>query len=163
MITAMDIKDGLIVTGSHDNALKVWDIERKKGISFDNKRGHINQVTQAMVWDEQSVLSASADRTVRYFDIKEAESNEDYQGVVMRGHAAGVTQLKRLNNSFSRAVSAGMDGTVRIWDVLSGICTGEFGDHEGVTVSRVAMNRNFLVSYSDHNNLMIVRDFEKGA
>jgi WD40 repeat protein len=55
-----------------------------------------------------------------------------------------------------------MDGTVRIWDVTSGICTGEFGDHDGITVSRVAMNKNFLVSYSDNNNLMIVRDFETG-
>jgi hypothetical protein len=26
MITAMDVRHGLVVTGSQDNALKVWDI-----------------------------------------------------------------------------------------------------------------------------------------
>lgn len=107
-------------------------------------------MTHALIWDERSVLSASADRTVRYFDIKEAEEmQEDYTGVVMKGHGAGVTQLKRLNNSYSRAVSASMDGTVKIWDVTSGLCTGDFGGHQGVAVSRIAMNRGFLVSYSD--------------
>ena len=55
-----------------------------------------------------------------------------------------------------------MDGTVRIWDVNSGICTGEFGDHDSIGISRMAMNPKFLISYSDQNNTMIVRDFEKG-
>lgn len=81
----------------------------------------------------------------------------------MRGHSAGVTQLKRLNNSFNRVVSAGMDGNVRIWDVESGICTGEFGDHDGIAISKLGMNKSFLVSYSDQNNLLIVRDFITGS
>jgi|LauGreDrversion4_2_1035121.scaffolds.fasta_scaffold711991_1 WD40 repeat protein len=116
-----------------------------------------------MVWDETSVISASADRTIRYWDLVAAESEgEYYSGIIMRGHLAGVTQLKRLNNSFNRVVSAGMDGTVRIWDVNSGICTGEFGDHDSIGISRLAMNPKFLISYSDQNNTMIVRDFEKG-
>jgi WD40 repeat protein len=72
-----------------------------------------------------------------------------YNGVVMKGHLAGITQLKRLNNSYTRVVSGSMDGTCRIWDVESGICTGEFGDHNGVGISRIAMNQNFFVSYSD--------------
>ena len=67
----------------------------------------------------------------------------------MKGHLAGITQLKRLNNSYTRVVSGSMDGTCRIWDVESGICTGEFGDHNGVGISRIAMNQNFFVSYSD--------------
>ena len=81
----------------------------------------------------------------------------------MRGHGYGVTQLKRLNNSFNRAVSAGIDGAIKIWDVSSGICTGEFDDHESIAISRIAMNRRFLVSYSDQNNMLVIRDIEKGA
>lgn len=30
MITCMDVSKGLIVTGSKDNMVKVWDIQRKK-------------------------------------------------------------------------------------------------------------------------------------
>lgn len=87
-----------------------------------------------MVWDESSVVSASADRTIRYWDLSAADQDEDYEGVVMRGHAAGVTQLKRLNNSFTRAVTASIDGTARIWDVTRGLCTGEYGGHDGIAI-----------------------------
>ncbi len=143
--------------------VKVWDIAKKRGVSFDHKRGHINEVTQVMVWDESSVVSASADRTVRYFDLKEEEiQGEEYEGVVMRGHSMGVTQLKRLNQSMNRVVSASMDGTVRIWDVFTGACTGMFDDHENIGITKIAMNSKFLVSYSDQNNLLILRDFERG-
>lgn len=45
MITALDIKRGILVSGGNDNAVKVWDIAKKKGVSFDSRRGHINQVT----------------------------------------------------------------------------------------------------------------------
>jgi hypothetical protein len=45
-----------------------------------------------MVWDESSVLSASADKSIRYYDLTEArEQGEEYRGVVMKGHMAGVT------------------------------------------------------------------------
>jgi hypothetical protein len=40
-----------------------------------------------------------------------------------------------------------MDGTIRIWDVCSGLCTGEFGDHGGIGISKVSMNQKVLVSY----------------
>jgi WD40 repeat protein len=35
MITALDIKGNLVVSGSRDNAVKVWDIQKKRGISFE--------------------------------------------------------------------------------------------------------------------------------
>ena len=31
-----------------------------------------------MVWDDTSVISASADKTVRYWDLTAAEENENY-------------------------------------------------------------------------------------
>jgi WD40 repeat protein len=67
----------------------------------------------------------------------------------MRGHTQGVNQIKRLNNSHTRVVSSSMDGTIRIWDVTSGVCTGEFGDHDGIGISRFGMNSNYLMSFSD--------------
>ena len=51
MISCMDIKDGLLVTGGYDSAVKVWDIKKKKGYSFDHFKGHMNQVTKVLVWD----------------------------------------------------------------------------------------------------------------
>lgn len=45
MISALDIQGRLVVSGSRDNAVKVWDIQKKRGVTFEVQRGHINWIT----------------------------------------------------------------------------------------------------------------------
>jgi WD40 repeat protein len=45
MISALDIQGRLVVSGSRDNAVKVWDIKKKRGVTFEVQRGHINWIT----------------------------------------------------------------------------------------------------------------------
>lgn len=35
MISALDINGRLVVSGSRDNAVKVWDIQKKRGVTFE--------------------------------------------------------------------------------------------------------------------------------
>jgi WD40 repeat protein len=44
-LTALDIKHGLVVSGSEDNTVKVWDLAKKRGLTFDKQRGHMSQIT----------------------------------------------------------------------------------------------------------------------
>jgi WD40 repeat protein len=66
MITAIDMNHGLIVSGGKDNQVKIWDIKSKKVYSFSK---HMNLITQVLVWDETCALTASADRSIRFWDI----------------------------------------------------------------------------------------------
>lgn len=154
MITALDANFGLIVSGGKDNLVKVWDIKTKKAFTFTK---HMNVVTQAMAWDETSALTASADRSIRYWDIKDPNESK-----YLKSHGASVTQIKRLNHSSNRAVSASIDTTVKIWDVFSGTCLNTYEGHCS-GVQRIAMNPMYLASYSDSDGLLMVRDFEKGS
>lgn len=54
-----------------------------------------------------------------------------------------------------------MDGTIKLWEVYSGKLLQSYDEH-GSAVQRVAMNSNYMASYSDQNNLLIVRDINKG-
>lgn len=110
-----------------------------------------------MIWDENSALTASADRSIRYWNIKDGTK----EGLLLRGHGASVTQLQRLNNSYNRAVSASLDKTVKVWDIYSGTCLATYRGHQG-GVQRIAMNPLYLASYSNSDGLLIVRDLEKG-
>jgi WD40 repeat protein len=126
-ITAIDAKNGVICSGSRDTKVKVWDIDRKKGWTFEGK--HSAQVNKVLIWDEFSVFSASVDKSIRYFDIRDwGNPNENFTedskcengyhfSKHFIGHKASVTQLKRLNNSHTRLVSASLDSTVKIWDI----------------------------------------------
>ena len=83
MITALDANHGIIVSGSKDNLVKIWDTKTKKAFTFSK---HMNVVTQAIAWDSQSALTASADRSIRYWDIKQPD-----ECVHLKGHGAAVT------------------------------------------------------------------------
>ena len=48
MIEALDMKDGIIVSGGRDFKVKVWDTNKKQAVSLD---GHGNWVQKAMIWD----------------------------------------------------------------------------------------------------------------
>ena len=48
MISSLDANHGIIVSGSKDNLVKIWDIKSKKAYTFNK---HMNVVTQALVWD----------------------------------------------------------------------------------------------------------------
>ena len=86
------------------------------------------------MWDESSVLSASVDKSIRFWDIKNPDDS-----VHLKGHGAAVTQIKRLNNSYSRAVSSSLDGKVKIWEIYSGECLHTFDGHSS-GVNKIAMN-----------------------
>ncbi|MEM7031227.1 MAG: hypothetical protein AAF629_16815 [Chloroflexota bacterium] len=77
--------------------------------------GHFNEVNNA-IWnvDEQRILTASRDRTVRVWD---AESGKELLQLV--GPVGFVSQAI-WNSDGSRILTAGEDGTARVWDARTG-------------------------------------------
>lgn len=84
------------------------------------------------------MLSASIDRSIRYFDKRDwssefnTEDTETLNGFqyskLFKGHTKSITYLKRLNNSQSRIVSASDDSTIKIWDLHSNIYTDMYSN-----------------------------------
>jgi WD40 repeat protein len=128
-ITCMDCANGILVSGSKDCAVKIWDIEKKKGSTFLGK--HSNQINQVLLWDENSAFSSSVDKTIRYFDVRDwgasnenftrdSESLNGYQfSKYFMGHKRSITKLMRLNNSHNRIVSTSEDASIKIWDLYA--------------------------------------------
>jgi WD40 repeat protein len=112
-------KDGrLVLSGSHDNTVKVWDVETAHAIK--TFRGHDSWVRAcAFSPDGRLVLSGSHDTRARTWGITDYEEIRVLQGKVLRGHYDAV-----LNASFShkddRIVTASRDRTARTWDFHSG-------------------------------------------
>ena len=77
------------------------------------------------------MLSGSIDRSMRFFDMRDWQSDiytddvETLNGFqyskLLRGHTKSITFMKKLNDSHSRIVSASDDSTIKIWDLNSNI------------------------------------------
>ena len=65
MITALDVKGSLIASGSKDATVRVWDIDRKKAFNFYAR--HSLTVSQVKIWDENNIVSAGIDHSIRSF------------------------------------------------------------------------------------------------
>ena len=103
-LTALDASNGVIVSGSRDTSVKIWDVEKKRGWTFEGR--HRNMITKVVLWDQFSALSASIDRTIRHFDVRDWPDNLDTKNApevetlngyqyskVFMGHTRPITQL----------------------------------------------------------------------
>ncbi|KAH8834629.1 WD40-repeat-containing domain protein [Flagelloscypha sp. PMI_526] len=110
---AISLDGKYIVSGSHDNTIRIWDADTGKEIQ--KLDGHGDTTTSvAFSPDTKSVISGSGDRAVRIWDME--------SGVQLRklyGHEDMVTAVA-FSPDCNRAITGSSDKTVRIWDVQSG-------------------------------------------
>ncbi|KAK3862746.1 hypothetical protein Pcinc_031420 [Petrolisthes cinctipes] len=123
VITCLQFNYNIIVSGSDDNTLKVWNAT--SGKCMRTLTGHTGGV-----WSSQMsgnlIVSGSTDRMLRVWD---AETGECFH--TLYGHTSTV---RCLHLHGSRVVSGSRDATLRVWDVNSGVC-------EHVLVGHVAAVR----------------------
>ncbi|KAH8988296.1 WD40 repeat-like protein, partial [Lactarius hatsudake] len=104
-----------IVTGSMDNAVRVWDA--RSGLPLtDPLKGHTFMVSSvAYSPDGTNIISASYDCTVRIWDSQTGV----HIGEPLRGHTLPLTSVAYSPDG-TYIISGSMDKTVRIWNSQTG-------------------------------------------
>jgi len=102
----------LAASASGDRTIRVWDLRTQTCVQ--TFRGHRAAVTSlALRKGSRQLFSASYDRTVKVFDLGEMTYVE-----TLYGHGAEVISVDALSRE--RAISSGMDGTIRLWKIVEG-------------------------------------------
>ncbi|ETO32119.1 hypothetical protein RFI_04999, partial [Reticulomyxa filosa] len=119
-----------ICSGSLDNTIRIWDIEKTKQLTVF--KGHEDSVRSTKYGPNESgsdiantILSGSLDKSVRLWDIRSGKQTQVFDGHTSDVSAVAYSQLV-LHNLFnwfkSRPniiCSASKDNTIRFWDVRS--------------------------------------------
>ncbi|KAF5340655.1 hypothetical protein D9611_007289 [Ephemerocybe angulata] len=128
-------RDGTkVVSGSHDNAARVWDAST--GQVQKVLTGHsANCTSVAISGDGSWIVSGSDDRTVRTWDITTGKQQQ-----VLLGHTGAVKSVA-LSWDSSRICSGSDDMTLRVWDASTGIVQSIMEGHTRA-INSVAFSRD---------------------
>ena len=120
-VNAMELTSKWVVTSSADRNVKVMT---KNLQTLKTMYGHTGSVTALCVYEEELVVSGSADSTVRVWDPVEGICNH-----TLKGHTEKVLCVK-VNAEY--VVSSAEDDTIRVWLKDTGECTATLQHHGAI-------------------------------
>ncbi|KAI9011755.1 WD40-repeat-containing domain protein [Hyaloraphidium curvatum] len=141
--------DGLVVSGSSDSSMMLWDFATGERISI--LRGHASPVLDVR-FDERSIVSCSKDCTIKVWNLDTSEP--EAVGTVRRtleGHHAAVNAVYLYRNLVA---SASGDCTVKLWDLNTGGCIRDFVGHSR-GLACVQFDGRLIVSGSNDKSVKV--------
>lgn len=102
-----------LLSGGADEILRLWDIGSNGGKCVRKMVGHSGWVTHAQFWGDNTMISASTDRTVAIWDDRSGHTKVTQ----LFHHHGPVSDLLVGSRSEAFVVSASGDGTVATWDL----------------------------------------------
>ncbi len=108
-------KDGRLASGSFDHTVRIWDVAARKKLA--ELTGHTDDVYGvAFSPDGDRLVSASHDRKLRLWDLRNVNSNSDkVTSTVMQQHSDKVYCVAFAPNG-QYIVSGGKDDKILLWD-----------------------------------------------
>jgi WD40 repeat protein/GTPase SAR1 family protein len=143
------ISDKLVLSGSEDGSLKVWDIE--SGTCLATYRGHLDYVCSVAVsQNNERALSGSGDHTLKLWNLISGECITTFEN-----HTADVLSVAMTPDG-KRAISSSNDGTIKIWNLDLGWYVSALEGHtEVVNAVAITPDGKQVISASRDNTLML--------
>ncbi len=136
---ALSPNSKILVSGSEDGEIKLWDVSTGKQKSSWKKHNGVFR-TMAFSPDGKILASSSRDGTIKFWDAKKLETQARYLGEV--NHQGGADSIAFIPKSCSQSqilASAGESGIIELWDAETrqGIKTLPGHSEETIPFSRV--------------------------
>ena len=137
----------ILVSGSYDNNIKIWDIENRAIIS--TLLGHRGSVLTLSHVDGKHLVSGSEDKSLIIWSKLPGSSTYSLKHVFI-GHTSVITGIIDINKR--EIISGEFRGDLRIWDIVEGACTRQIpqiGGH-GLYQMKQSYEGELLVRYLEN-------------
>ena len=133
----------LLMTGSFDSTVRVWDMEARECVK--ELKGHTRCV-RALQFDDSKLITGSMDRTLKIWETKSFKCIR-----TLEGHNEGVISL-HFNGTL--LASGSIDGSIRVWNLSKGACFALTGHRDWVNKVQI-VNGTQLISCSDDTTIKL--------
>lgn len=137
-VMCLQFDDSVLITGSYDTTIKVWDIAT--GEQIRTLEGHTSGV-RCLQFDESKLISGSIDRTVKIWDWRKGEC--------IATHAVHSNGIVGLHFDSSLLATGSMDRTIKIWNFTDSSRYTLRGHTDWVNAVRVDSASRTVLSASD--------------
>ncbi|KAI7886867.1 WD40-repeat-containing domain protein [Mucor mucedo] len=128
----------IIITGSFDKTVRVWDLET--GQEKLQLIGH-SRCVRALQFDDAKLVTGAMDNTLKIWNYHTGQCIR-----TLEGHTGGILSL----HFDSRILASGStDNTIRVWNFEAGECCTLSGHTEWVNSVKICHDGAMLVSSSD--------------
>ncbi|XP_065066535.1 uncharacterized protein LOC135692378 [Rhopilema esculentum] len=125
-VSCVQFDETIIVSGSSDKTIKVWDISCLRTYPILTLVGHSGTV-RCLHLNGNQLVSGSADTTIKVWDlVVGCDWSSAACKVTMVGHSDTVRCLQVYQN---KVVSGSYDKTLKMWDIKTGDCKVTFRGH----------------------------------
>lgn len=143
-VMCLQFQDNLLVTGSYDGTIKLWDIE--SGEEKKTLRGHLSGV-RCLQLDQNKLLSGSFDKTIKVWNLETGQCLKTLSGpsdTILSVHLEG-----------SWLGCGSMDNSIRVWNSALGAQFAVRGHSDFVNSVRVDAASRTLFSASDDRTVRL--------
>ena len=117
--------DGRLVAAVAGHIAYVWDIVDPKPCLIETFIGHTSDITSLVFSSPTSLISASQDQSIRFWQISTPSISLDTTDLKSIPHTSPIKSIT-LQAKDEIAISSDSDGIVRVWDLSTGICKASF-------------------------------------
>ncbi|KAK3858471.1 hypothetical protein Pcinc_035335 [Petrolisthes cinctipes] len=150
-VSCVQFDDHRIVSGSHDNTIKVWNMRTNSPWSVQTLVGHSGMV-RCLHLAGNRLVSGSADATIKVWDVEETSQWSSINcKVTMIGHSSTV---RCLQVDGERVVSGSYDHLVKVWALASGDCLRTMAGHQAPVLT-IAFDQDKIISGAADNTIKV--------
>jgi WD40 repeat protein len=134
-IASLEVVENLLISGSGDKSIRLWDINKKTIVSTCEK-AHDDYIYSIAPINDTLLASGSKDRKIKIWDLETGQIVQNLcMGSESCAHLSTVYSVAAYQENF--LLSGGRDGFAKIWDRRTGKSVGSL-DTEGRFVYSVA-------------------------
>ena len=144
----IQLKNNLIVTGSDDNKIIIWNKRKKESILTEHKDS-INIIIEL---DNEKICSGSSDKKIIIWQKNKLKYEKD---LILEGHLDGIKSLCFLQDK--RIISGSFDCTIKIWLLSRNgyICYNTINEHNSTISGLIGFNDDIFISSSYDKSIKV--------